>query len=747
MKSLHLAIAHVALGFGITPANAQQVTATNQPLRIEQSFEATKTSAPGAESDNLDQWKGEGEAEFTFDDTEKQSGQRSARIVVRPGNALQWPKWTRRFGAVSPGDEFHAVVWVRTQNVVQGSGAYMALQFLSTQGQRVGIEHSPINLSNGQNGWQKLELKAVAPRGSTQGQIHLVFNSTGTAWFDDISLVRTGHRAPLSDLGKAMRLLNIHPDKTVQARFGGVGYHSFHHDQPMSERVMNEVVYKRWRELNPSFVRLNHHNSWSLEKQEAVVEHFRHFQKTGTELYLATWDPRDATTDAEYRDYARQVVDDLEYYVRTKGLNNLKYYCMSNELSLNKWGALVNDLPKFKTYHRALFDELRARRLPIGLLATDASPVGYWSTIEWATQNMDDITAVYGGHNYFNDHPPDDVQFYDWWLDKLKWATGIARAKNKEFILGEFGSKQDGRTIDGKMMDACVYWDTPLEPQVGLQISESAIASLNAGVQALGYWTFMDAPDTLSKTYANKWGLFKWRNLPTGNDFSTRAPYYAFGLMSKYFRGPSRVVQVETNDAYLRAAAVQHAGVTWSIAVVNRYHNAVPLKLNLPVKNTRFRKFVYDAAKVTHHPFGDLPAPEKTLTLKSGSVADSIKANSLTVYTSQFDEKAPAPVSQLQMHTVDGKRKLTWAANTENDFCYYRIYRSNSKEFRLTTDRQIGTTIVNEFEDEKASAQMPFYAVVPVDQSGNAGRATVVDAPRFEMTTQSRQALNPTTTW
>ena len=38
----------------------------------------------------------------------------------------------------------------------------------------------------------------------------------------------------------------------------------------------------------------------------------------------------------------------------------------------------------------------------IKLLAIDASPFTYWLTIEWAAENMDDITGVYGGHHYIN---------------------------------------------------------------------------------------------------------------------------------------------------------------------------------------------------------------------------------------------------------------------------------------------------------------------------------------------------------
>jgi hypothetical protein len=53
---------------------------------------------------------------------------------------------------------------------------------------------------------------------------------------------------------------------------------------------------------------------------------------------------------------------------------------MTNELSLNKWGSLRDDLPKFKDYHKEILKELKARKLDIQLLATDASPISHGET-------------------------------------------------------------------------------------------------------------------------------------------------------------------------------------------------------------------------------------------------------------------------------------------------------------------------------------------------------------------------------
>ncbi|MCC6443646.1 MAG: hypothetical protein IT210_09360 [Armatimonadetes bacterium] len=654
-------------------------------------------------------WIRQGEAEFAADPSRKRDTLVSARITVATGAALQYQQLRREFSAdIRPKDTYRARVWVMTGDIAGGLGAYLALEFRDRSGQRIGIAHSRIGKDAGKNGWKKLEADGPAPAGTKSASIVLVVHACGTAWFADPQLVRASRAAALPNLGDAVRKITVNTLETVQPHFGGVGFHAFHHFFRVSQEEMDQVIYKRWRELNPSFARINHHLSWTPEDMDRVAEHLLKMKATGTELYLASWDPPVTRPGQERADYARKAVDSLAYFVQKKGLTNIRYYCMSNELSLDGWGALASDLPTFKDYHQALHNELKARKLDIELLATDASPVEYWGTLEWAAANMDDITGIYGAHHYINNYDLNDPDFYPWFASRLQWATALAKSKKKEFILGEFGSKQDGRTIDGVKRDVCIYFDTPQEALVPVQTAEAVIASLNAGVYALGYWTFMDCPDDGFRAgYINKWGLYR----STGADRSTRSLYYSYGLLSRYFRGPSSVVAVKTDDPLLRAAAVRHHGKdTLSVAVVNR--NAGPVKIALtlqgdPVK-TPFRKYLYNPARVPQHPFGDLPGPDGTIAAKDGLLSDTLPGGTLVVYTTAYDSRPPAPVQGLKVVQPEGGRhRLIWQPNPEPDLCYYRIYRDG---------RQVGSTIATEFTAPEGDGP---YRIVAVDQSGN----------------------------
>jgi len=420
-------------------------------------------------------------------------------------------------------------------------------------------------------------------------------------------------------------------DRVTQPRFAGVGFHvSFHQHRATPEHT--ELIWDRWRELRPSFTRVGYLLAQGEAGLEALGDLLVGMQETGTEVYLVPWDPEDVEPGPEMDAFARRLVDGLEHLIRQRGATNVRHYCMTNELSLGgKWARMVEDLPHFRAYHGAIYDELRRRELDVGLLATDASPIHNWTTIEWAAEHMDQITAIYGGHHYFNEHDPADPAFYDWFLENLKWGVRIAGDRGKDFILGEFGCAQDGRVIEGRKTDVCVHFGTNREPLVGMQLAEAVIAALNAGVYAMGSWTFTDYPDSYSRNYVNRWGAFEWEG-----ECRPRAHYYAYGLLTRHFRGPATAFGVESDDSLVRACALRnHATAGWSIAIVNRREQDRELSLRLEGEdlNARFHKYVYSPADVPWGQEDRLPAPISEPDMAEGSLRDKIPAGSLSVYT------------------------------------------------------------------------------------------------------------------
>ncbi len=422
-------------------------------------------------------------------------------------------------------------------------------------------------------------------------------------------------------------------------------------------------------------------------------------------------------------DYVKNEVDNLEYWKEKAGFQNISYYCMANELSLDKWASMINDLDYFKKIQGLFYDEFKSRDLDISLLATDSSPIEYWHTIEWASENMDEITGIYGGHHYINDYDLFDNSFYSFFQGKMKWGATLARSKNKRFIVGEFGAKQNSNIIDSVLHDACMYNNTPLENYLGIQVAEAVMAMINGGIYACGYWTFSDFPSKYSSRYLNKWGLFRWE----ADNYTTKPAYYCIGLLTKFFRGPGEAYEVISSDSLVRIAAIKNLETgSISIAVINRNDAAKKLSLTMktPGDGKAFRKYLYDPADVPFNYFGDLQSYTRNISFKNGALSDTIPSQSLVVYTTAYDDDPPASVSGLKweiMKIEDRDRAvLDWEPNRENDLCYYRVYRSEKPEVEISPRRQIASTISNQFID-KSVHNMPkyYYRVIAVDQSGN----------------------------
>jgi hypothetical protein len=515
-------------------------------------------------------------------------------------------------------------------------------------------------------------------------------------------------------------------DKIVNRKFGGVGFHVFDHVHNGPSWHYEQIFAKRWRELNPSFVRINDDPSWDFRKIDSISKYLEVMKETNTEMYITSWHTDEIRKFRSEKDYVKHETDNLEYLKKKKGFSNIRYYCMANELSLDEWASMINDLNYFKKVQSLFYDEFKARNLDISLLATDSSPIEYWHSIQWAADNMDQITGVYGGHHYINNYDLFDNSFYSFFLGKMKWGAGLAASKNKRFIVGEFGAKQNSNIIDSVKHDCCIYNNMPLENYLGIQVSEAVIAMINAGIYACGYWTFSDFPSKYNNHYINKWGLFRWEV----DNYTTKPSYYCIGLLTKFTRGPAEAYEVTSADSLLRIAAVRNLdNGSVSVAVINRHDDAriLSLKLKQGENGKPFRKYLYDPANVPFNYFGDLQSFTRKIDAKSGSIEDTIPSQALVVYTTAYDDDPPAAVTgfKYEIRKMDDRDRavLTWDQNKEKDLCYYRIYRSEKPDVEISPRKQIASTIATSYID-KTVHDMPkyYYKVVAVDQSGNAGK-------------------------
>jgi hypothetical protein len=193
-------------------------------------------------------------------------------------------------------------------------------------------------------------------------------------------------------------------------------------------------------------------------------------------------------------------------------------------------------------------------------------------------------------------------------------------------------------------------------------------------------------------------------------------------------RGPAEVLEINSSDPLVRICAVRNiAQNAVSIAVINRNseEKRLQFEVNEDLGDMTFRKYVYDPEDPPFNYFGDLQQHCETIDVRGQEFNDMIRPNSIVMYTTLYDDEAPASVSGLKVEAAKIENRdrnvLTWEENRENDLCYYRIYRSTKEDFEISAEKQIATTVSTKYIDRKVHG-LPqyYYKLTAVDQSGNA---------------------------
>lgn len=515
--------------------------------------------------------------------------------------------------------------------------------------------------------------------------------------------------------------------------FGGVGYNNIEAMmyKAIEKEHFDQILCKCYREIAPGFMRtFAGYSDQTKESMDAFAEYYERMQKvTDTPIFVTTTRAKVNYTDEEMMEYCEKVADKLCYMKKEKGIDHLRYYCFSGEMSEGAWGKLMTDLPRLKKYHELLYRAFKKRELDMGLLSTEATGYTMWDTMDWAIRNMNEITEDYSLHIYDNSHKLDDLTFYDFFYFKCNEQVMKAiRTDGKRLILAEMGI-QDGvpglTYQNGSVADVCRFTENPETcPMAGLVLVEMTFAAINAGIYALAFWSFADLPDPYSCAHSekpgfarewgkcerfllpgttdiryNKWGSFRWTD---DGDYSPKAHWFALGPMIKLFKRNSKVLTVDTGDYLLRCCAVQNRDGSVSIGIVNRHPEATEITLDSSLFKKNIRVYEYEPANVPYNVFGDLQGVSAVLDKENPTY--TLKGTSVTFFTTDYQEKAAA-VEADGLKAEEGK--LTWNAVSDPNHCYYRIFADG---------QQIASTVACDLpiEDENAT-----YRVLSVDQWGN----------------------------
>ena len=538
-----------------------------------------------------------------------------------------------------------------------------------------------------------------------------------------------------------MQSLKITKDRYAQI-FGGMGFNNTEALMyPAIEKEhFDQLLCKCYREVAPGFMRtFAGYADQTRESMDAFYDYYTRMQKvTDTPMFVTTPRAKVHFSEEEMVEYCEKVADKLAYLKKEKGMNHLRYYCFSGEMSRGDWGLMINDLPLFKHYHELLYRAFQKRELDIGLLATDASGYHNWDTMDWAIRNMSPITEDYCLHIYETGHGLDDLTFYDFFYEKCNEKVMKAIKNNgKRLILAEMGVQDSSAILtygNGVVKDVCRYYEKPeTRAYCALMLVEMAFAAINAGVYAFAYWSYADLPDPYSCAYSekpgyakawgecekfvicgttdvryNKWGSFRWED---DGDYSPKEFWWGIAPMIKLFKRNSKVLTIEKEDKNLRCCGILNRDGSVSIGIVNRNAEPTEIRLDSALFQKKIRVYTYDPLHVPYNRFGDLQAPSAVLDAEKPVY--TLSGNSIAFFTTDYQEKSK-PVSAQNVTLSDGK--LTWEAVSDPGHCYYRVYAGAGKGFRPGPNNQVASTVACDLPVEDSQR---CYKVLSVDQWGN----------------------------
>lgn len=516
--------------------------------------------------------------------------------------------------------------------------------------------------------------------------------------------------------------------------WGGFGFHNSESSMlpMMSEEFRDQRVLKTFREISPSYSRVfAGFANWTQEAMDHFADYYdQTFRLAGTTLYLVPGRMPVITEDFDVDAYCTAVAERLAYLIRKRKCTKIRYYCLSNELSVGPTYAwFAQHWDRYAQINRAMQRAFAAQNLEIGLMTPDSSGFSRMADIKWALTNLNEQTEVYCWHYYDRQHVPGDPALYSELSTALTNLVSECLRKEKRLSLGEFGFT--GKIVPyhkGIMRDDAHdgFRHPGSEFARGAAISraEMGLAALNAGAVSAVSWTLVDYPDPFLREDGdspeekaryetarfsgfgldvryNKNGLFRWCD--DERDYSSYPDLYTMGYLMKLFRKGARVLPWTTADATLRAGGVTNPDGSASFAVIN-WGEAKTVELAVPHPLVKpLRVYEYDSARPPDNAFNDLQPPRETVCARDGVVSVSLPARAMVFLTTDYRDHVPAAVTKIRI--VAGR--LGWAPNEEREHCYYRVYKDG---------KQIASTVATSLPVQGDVRQ---FEVKSVDKWGN----------------------------
>lgn len=496
-------------------------------------------------------------------------------------------------------------------------------------------------------------------------------------------------------------------DKPAQRwLWGGFGFHNSETSMTsiMSEEFRDQRVLKTFREISPTYARVfAGYWDWTREAMDRFADYYdATFRRAGTTLYVVPGRMPVITEDFDATNYCEAVATRLEYLVKERKCTKIRYYCLSNELSVGPTYAWFGKhLDLYAALNREMHRAFMRHGLDIGLQTPDSSGYSRMSDIDWAITNINEQTDTYCWHCYERNLQPGDPALYANLTTALTNLVSKAMRKEKRLSLGEFGFTGKNTSYGKGCMrddghDAFRHPGSEFSRRAAISRAEMGLAALNAGAVSAVSWTMVDYPDPFLREDGdtpeekarydvarfsgfgldvryNKNGVFRWCD--EERDYSSYPDLYTMGYLVKLFRKGARVLPHTTDDDTLRAGGVTNPDGSASFALVNWGEaKKVTLVVRHPLEKP-LRVYEYDSEHPPLNPFNDLQAMKGTVSAVKGEVVVSVPARSMTFLTTDYVDRQPSAITKIRI--VNGR--LGWAPCEDPEHVYYRVFKDGKQ--------------------------------------------------------------------
>lgn len=166
----------------------------------------------------------------------------------------------------------------------------------------------------------------------------------------------------------------------------------------MSEEFRDQRVLKTFREISPTYSRVfAGYWDWTQEAMDRFADYYdATFRLSGTTLYIVPGRMPVITDDFDAVAYCEAVASRLEYLVKKRKCTKIRYYCLSNELSVGPTYAWFSrHLDLYAAINREMQKAFARHGLDIGLQTPDSSGYSRMGDIDWAIANINEQTDTY----------------------------------------------------------------------------------------------------------------------------------------------------------------------------------------------------------------------------------------------------------------------------------------------------------------------------------------------------------------